>query len=172
MKIDNPFILFRHQKIAQANNQTYFLWLFSFYPYLKIRSLYSHIDIHTDAVLLIKNFDDVIHKIKNTCKTMASISKDVAVPNKCINYCQYFKVKKKGFKRTLIIKLPIPLIKINDILDKRITIHLTPTRKSSCHDCASITVNFYKHQTLKGPASVATQKTDKVHSTRFSFSPT
>ena len=161
--------------IAQANNLTYFLSLFSFYPCLKIRSFYLHIDIHvdTDAVLLKTNFDDVIRKIKNTCKTMASIAKEVTDPNKCISCCQNFKVKKKGFKRTLITKLPIPLIKLNDILDKRITLPLTPTRKFLCHDCASITVKFYKHQISKGPASVSTHKTEKVYSKRkFSFTPT
>nr|XP_022299206.1 uncharacterized protein LOC111108016 isoform X2 [Crassostrea virginica] len=104
---------------------------------------------------------------------MASIAKEVTDPNKCISCCQNFKVKKKGFKRTLITKLPIPLIKLNDILDKRITLPLTPTRKFLCHDCASITVKFYKHQISKGPASVSTHKTEKVYSKRkFSFTPT
>ena len=116
--------------ITQANNLTYFFSLFSFYTCLKIRSIYLHIDIHVDAdaVLLITYFDDVIRKIQKTSKTMASISKKVTDPNKCISCCQHFKVKKKGFNRTLITKLAIPLIKLNDIQDKRITFPLTRTR--------------------------------------------
>ena len=82
-------------------------------------------------------------------------------------------MKKKWFKRTLITKLPVPHIKLNDILDKRITLPLTPPRKFLCHDCVSTTVKFYKHQTSKGPASVSTQKTDKVYCKRkFSSTPT
>lgn len=50
---------------------------------------------------------------------------------------------KNGFKRTLITKLGIPLIKIADILDKKVTIPCT-SKQFLCNSCASLTVKIYK----------------------------
>lgn len=63
----------------------------------------------------------------------------------CINCDLPFEFRKKGFKRTLITKLGIPLIKITDILDKKVTIPCTSSKQFLCNSCASLTVKIYKN---------------------------
>ena len=66
--------------------------------------------------------------------------------NTCLSCHQPFERRKKGFKRTSLSKLGIPLIKIKDILDKKIKIPFTPAEKVFlCTGCASMTVKIYKH---------------------------
>lgn len=89
---------------------------------------------------------------------------------------QSFETRKKGFKRKLVSKLPIPLIKLNDILDKKITLPLTPSSKFICNDCASLTVSIYKHDTAKCSSNIATAtKPVSPHKhkakRKFSFTP-
>ena len=62
----------------------------------------------------------------------------------CINCDLPFEFRKNGFKRTLITKLGIPLIKITDILDKKVTIPCT-SKQFLCNSCASLTVKIYKN---------------------------
>ena len=66
--------------------------------------------------------------------------------NRCFSCNQSFERRKKGFKRTALSKLGIPLIKIKDILDKKIKIPFTPAENVFlCTGCASMTVEIYKH---------------------------
>lgn len=91
----------------------------------------------------------------------------------CIKCNQPFVARKKGYKRTLITKLPIPLIKLNDILDKKITLPLTPSSKFMCSDCASLTVHIYKHDVSTCSGNSATRKPLSPHKSKrkFSFTP-
>jgi hypothetical protein len=71
--------------------------------------------------------------------------------NTCFHCNLPFEKRKKGFKRTSITRLGIPLIRLNDILDKTVKIPLTPSKRLFlCSSCASLTVKLYKHsETVK-----------------------
>ena len=70
--------------------------------------------------------------------------------NTCLICNKPFERRKKGFKRTPLSKLGIPLMKIKDILDKKIKISFTPAEKVFlCTGCASMTVNGCTHWVKK-----------------------
>jgi hypothetical protein len=75
----------------------------------------------------------------------------------------------------LVSKLPIPLIKLSDILNKKITLPLTPSSKFICDECASSTVKIYKHDMSKCALQNASTKSFSPHKPKskrkFSFTP-
>lgn len=60
----------------------------------------------------------------------------------CFNCGNFLERREKGYKRKLISSLKIPIIKLNDILEKKISIPLSKSNKFICNNCASLTVGF------------------------------
>lgn len=78
----------------------------------------------------------------------------------CFNCGNFFERREKGYKRKLISSLKIPIIKLNDILEKKISIPLSKSNKFICNNCASLTVRIYKHNSKSHgpPAPVSKQQ--------------
>lgn len=86
----------------------------------------------------------------------------------CFNCGNFFERREKGYKRKLISSLKIPIIKLNDILEKKISIPLSKSNKFICNNCASLTVRIYKHNSKShGPPAPSTPKRKR----KFSFTP-
>lgn len=86
----------------------------------------------------------------------------------CFNCGNFFERREKGYKRKLISSLKIPIIKLNDILEKKISIPLSKSNKFICNNCASLTVRIYKHNWKShGPPAPSTPKRKR----KFSFTP-
>lgn len=86
----------------------------------------------------------------------------------CFNCGNCFERREKGYKRKIISSLKIPIIKLNDILEKKISIPLSKSNKFICNNCASLNVRIYKHNWKShGPPAPSTPKRKR----KFSFTP-
>lgn len=60
----------------------------------------------------------------------------------CFNCGNFFERREKGYKWKLILSLKIFIIKLNDILEKKISILLSKFNKFICNNCVLLIVGF------------------------------
>lgn len=63
----------------------------------------------------------------------------------CFNCGNFFERREKGYKWKLILSLKIFIIKLNDILEKKISILLSKFNKFICNNCVLLIVRIYKY---------------------------